>query len=283
MVARRGFRKLGGDAPPIAEETANKASETETETISGASPPNGTETETTPADDPVACGREAWKRVSEEQVRGKERAGKEWADWLLIGAALLVGRQESLKNADAAQPKGKTYNQAFGNWLQHNGFEGIDKSDRAKLMQITEDWDRLTDWYAALPETDRLRWHHPVTLWRRLKCKDRPSPWNCAQSASTEKEAPKEQPRSSGNVLKAANKATGLAKELLRVWSEKFPLDDRTDESVGQGVQDFVPSIDETIDAWKEARKYFFELAARQSAQIVLEGTRRVRDSKEAA
>ena len=114
------------------------------------------------ADDPVALGREEWLRL-------KEDAPVTWDKWRKIGAAVYIGRQETMAAVGAKKPKGKKYNVRFGHWLQLNGFDDIDSGDRGKLLRIMENLSAVEAWRATLSEADRLRWNHPYSVWTAWK------------------------------------------------------------------------------------------------------------------
>jgi hypothetical protein len=81
------------------------------------------------ADETVRRGQHAWVRV---------RGDHTWADWLQVGAALVTGRTEAMREARVNEPVGHNYNTAFGTWLQRYGFETIDKGDRARLFKVMD-------------------------------------------------------------------------------------------------------------------------------------------------
>lgn len=128
--------------------------------VSRAAPPNPD------ADTTVAEGRAAW-------TRRKAETATSWDDWKLIGRALAVGRQEALTRANKARPVGQKYNKAFGDWLQMHGFDDIDKSDRAKLLQLIDNLKSVEEWRANLTEGQRARYNAPSTIWRAWDCPDR--------------------------------------------------------------------------------------------------------------
>lgn len=117
-------------------------------------------------DDPVNLGREAWLRI-------KNAAGKAWADWKLIGEALMVGRRELMAKAGTNKPSGKKYSVAFHHWCHDHDFGDFDKDDRAKLLLIMENLSAVEAHRASMSEADRLRWNHPTAVWRAWKCPDR--------------------------------------------------------------------------------------------------------------
>jgi hypothetical protein len=115
------------------------------------------------ADDPVAAGREAWGRL-------KNAAGKAWADWVAVGEALLVGRQEAMVAAGTNKPSGKKYNVAFHHWIHDHDFGDIDKADRAKLLLIMTNLPEVEAFRARWSEAERLKRNCPYTVWQAWRC-----------------------------------------------------------------------------------------------------------------
>ena len=115
-------------------------------------------------DDHIVRGQQAWKRL-------KEAGRTTWADWKLVGTALLAGRQHAIEVAKT--DTGKRYSDAFHFWLQTRGFDKIHKTDRAKLLQIMDDLERFEKWLDTKTENERASWNHPSTVWRISRCKTR--------------------------------------------------------------------------------------------------------------
>jgi hypothetical protein len=132
------------------------------------------------AADAVELGREAWRRR-------KADARACWADWLLIGEALVAGRERAMAEARTNKPAGKRYNLAFHAWLDAFGFADIDKADRAKLLLIVKHRDEVEAWRASLTQAQRADLNHPSAVWRAWKCPNRGQRWANEQQ-------PKEEP-----------------------------------------------------------------------------------------
>jgi hypothetical protein len=115
-----------------------------------------------PRQDVVEAGREAWQRRKAD-VRAC------WEDWVLIGKALLSGREKAMEVAGKSEPRRKAYTVQFSHWLQEHRFHDIDKADRAKLMQMIEKLPELEDWRDTVPEATRQRLNHPSAVWRAWK------------------------------------------------------------------------------------------------------------------
>jgi hypothetical protein len=108
----------------------------------------------------VTEGSKAWTRLKHNTLQN-------WIDWLLVGAALLVGRREAMRIACSNRPVGGRYRRAFTWWLRENGFADLEKRTRADLLRIMECVEQIEVWRAGLDKEDRLRINHPTTIWRR--------------------------------------------------------------------------------------------------------------------
>src|SRR2546428_4415943 len=76
--------------------------------------------------DIIERAQEAWQR---------HRQGAAWADWMLIGEALTLGRELAMGEAEAKRPEARRYHALLGKWLERHGFRKMDKSDRPRLVR----------------------------------------------------------------------------------------------------------------------------------------------------
>jgi hypothetical protein len=104
----------------------------------------------------IRRGREAFKR---QQFA--------WNDWMAIGDAFVIGQTESMLLANTNKPEGKRYQKAIDVWLIENGFKGLDKSVRSRLRKCCEYRDKIEKWRATLTESERFRYNHPNTVYRK--------------------------------------------------------------------------------------------------------------------
>jgi len=102
----------------------------------------------------------AWSRVKKAQSRM-------WGDWMTIGEGLLEGRRWAMQMAGVNRPEGKGYVTAFGEWLTRWKVHDMDKSDRAKLLQLMEERPAVEEWRATLTDHDRRMLNHPVIVRRK--------------------------------------------------------------------------------------------------------------------
>lgn len=108
----------------------------------------------------------AWARL-------KRAEAKLWSEWMTIGDGLLEGRRWAMRIAGAERPEGKGYNTAFAEWLKRYHVDDMDKSDRAKLLQIMEERPAVEEWRATLTATERRHLNNPVIVWRKWSAANR--------------------------------------------------------------------------------------------------------------
>src|SRR5215471_13879959 len=102
----------------------------------------------------------AWQRVKKAQT-------KMWGDWMTIGEGLLEGRRWAMQMAGTNRPEGKGYVTAYAEWLTRYKVDDMDKSDRAKLLQLMEERPAVEEWRATLTDYERRSLNHPVIVWRK--------------------------------------------------------------------------------------------------------------------
>jgi hypothetical protein len=102
----------------------------------------------------------AWARVKKERKR-------RWSEWMIIGEGMVEGRNWAIRQAGSNGPEGKGYNLAFAEWLTRYKVDDMDKSDRAKLLQLMEERPAVEAWRADLPDEERLNLNNPTSVWRK--------------------------------------------------------------------------------------------------------------------
>jgi hypothetical protein len=112
------------------------------------------------------AGTAAWVRLKKK---------KAWIDWLTVGEALRIGREEAMRRAGVNRPEGKGYNMAFGKWLADYKLDDMDKADRSRLFNVMDEIGRIEEWRKTLTTTERLRLNHPSTVWRKWKATQEPA------------------------------------------------------------------------------------------------------------
>lgn len=148
----------------------------------------------TNTDTVVSRAKEAWQRVKEDSKRL-------WTDWLLIGEAMEIGRDQAMRRAGASRPVGRGYNEAFSRWLADNGFADMDKGERARLFDIMANLSDVDQWRASLEnDADRRRFNHPNAVWRQWQA------WKRREGHRDAAPAPKQQSQQQANLeLQAEN------------------------------------------------------------------------------
>ncbi|MGB6286779.1 MAG: hypothetical protein WBG18_20575 [Xanthobacteraceae bacterium] len=112
------------------------------------------------APDTVRQGQEAWERL---------RSHSTWEDWKKVGAALVIGRAEAMRDGHVNKPKGRSYNAAINAFLKKFGFDGLDSGDRSRLLNVMDHLNAIEGWLGKLPPKERLRLNHPASVLRRWK------------------------------------------------------------------------------------------------------------------
>jgi hypothetical protein len=108
----------------------------------------------------IKRGQEAWMRHKQDAT---------WADWMQIGEALSIGRQDAMATAGTNAPVGSRYNAEFGNWLTRHKFDDIDKGDRSRLFEVMDNQGAIEAWRGTLTQAVRLRLNHPSSVLRKWK------------------------------------------------------------------------------------------------------------------
>jgi hypothetical protein len=135
----------------------------------------------------VTRGREAWRDLRNDET---------WEKWVAIGRAIEIGRTETMRLLHTNQPKGRAWSETFGNWLQENDFDKIDKGVRSRLQTCLDNLTAIEAWRQTLGLTQRLQLNHPNAVYRR---------WQSAKAA----------PKGPGD-----NAKPGLRGEVIRLQSE---------------------------------------------------------------
>jgi hypothetical protein len=97
--------------------------------------------------------------------------------WVKIGKALQIGRDYSLKATGANRPMGQIYCKAFSAWITKHGFERMAKSTRSVAIELAENVEAIEAWRDTLPERQRKRLVHPLSVTRRWRASNSARQW----------------------------------------------------------------------------------------------------------
>ena len=89
--------------------------------------------------------------------------------FLKIGQGLLVGRNLVLRSTGANAPHGRRYSLAFSRWIREYKFETMAKSLSSVCIDLAENAEAITAWRDTLPERQRKRLVHPLSVTRRWR------------------------------------------------------------------------------------------------------------------
>jgi hypothetical protein len=88
---------------------------------------------------------------------------------MTIGEGLLEGRRWAMQQAGTNRPEGKGYVVAYAEWLKRYRVDDMDKSDRAKLLQLMEERPAVEEWRATLTDYERRNLNNPTIAWRKCR------------------------------------------------------------------------------------------------------------------
>ena len=102
----------------------------------------------------------AWTRVKKSEARL-------WSEWMIIGDGLMEGRNWAMQVAGVNEPAGRGYVTAYAEWLKKYRVDDMDKSVRAKLLNIMEERASVEEWRSTLPVSERRRLNNPDVVYRK--------------------------------------------------------------------------------------------------------------------
>jgi hypothetical protein len=110
-----------------------------------------------------------------------------WGEWMTVGEGLLEGRRWAMQVSGVNRPEGRGFVTAYSEWLKRYRVDDMDKSDRAKLLQLMEERPAVEEWRATLTDHERRNLNNPVIVWRKWTAATRvkkPKPRTAGYSAS---------------------------------------------------------------------------------------------------
>jgi hypothetical protein len=108
----------------------------------------------------VRQGQEAWLEIGRAES---------FEAWKRIGAALAVGKAHALNVTGANAAWGRNYSRAFSEWSKQYHFDRMPASTRSVCIVLAEHESEITKWRDALPQRQRQRLIHPLSVIRRWK------------------------------------------------------------------------------------------------------------------
>jgi hypothetical protein len=108
----------------------------------------------------IRAGVDAWKAITKTES---------FDGWLAIGRALQIGRDYALRTSGANSAMGRLYCREFSIWIEGHGFRGMKKSVRSVAIELAENSAAITAWRDSLPERQRRRLIHPLSVTRRWR------------------------------------------------------------------------------------------------------------------
>jgi hypothetical protein len=111
-----------------------------------------------PNADAISAGREAWQRLC-------RRGDATFADWIVVGQAVAIGRAECLKRAGTNKPFGKKYTAAMAEWLLDAKLDDIHQQERYWALRVIDNLEAIEGWRATLDDKSRRRLSHPQAIW----------------------------------------------------------------------------------------------------------------------
>jgi hypothetical protein len=121
---------------------------------------------------------EAETRQAQARVRILRAGIDAWAasnkaasfeSWLRVGAALAIGKAHALRVSMANAAQGQNYCREFSLWVRQHGFEKMPAGTRSVAVELHEHAEAITAWRDALPERQRKRLVHPLSVTRRWR------------------------------------------------------------------------------------------------------------------
>jgi hypothetical protein len=113
-------------------------------------------------------GTAAWNQL---------KKSKDWGHWVIVGEALLAGRNMAMRAAGTNRPEGRGYNEQFSAYIDHYKLAEIPKDVRAHLLQLMEHRVEIEEYRQSLPLGERLRLNHPSVMirnWRKATAENKP-------------------------------------------------------------------------------------------------------------
>jgi chromosome segregation ATPase len=179
---------------------------------------------------------QAWRRI-----KGAE--SRLWGEWIVVGEGLLAGRRWALQVSGSEEPRGRAYNTAYSEWLNHyRGIRDMHETVRARLLKVMEERPAIEEWRATLTEPERRNLNNPTTVWRKFNARTRTPASRRQRNASR-----------TGEELDQSNaRIDELEEELQQVRQENTELD----EELRQARHELVEELEQQAQAREQAQEH---------------------------
>ena len=128
----------------------------------------------------IRTGVECWQAIGRAES---------FDAWKRIGAALAIGKTHALKVSGASQAWGRNYSREFSDWIKQHGFERMPAATRSVAVELHEHAEAITSWRNTLPERQRKRLVHPLSVTRRWRASTAHGNGRCAQDLKRDAKA----------------------------------------------------------------------------------------------
>jgi len=112
----------------------------------------------------IKAGVTAWRDI---------KRSASFESYLALGRALCCGKVWAMHAANTNRAWGSLYSRRFGEWLTQHGFHDryhkMTPSVRSHAIELAEHASEITRWRDSLPERQRRRLIHPLSVTRRWK------------------------------------------------------------------------------------------------------------------
>jgi hypothetical protein len=108
----------------------------------------------------IKQGLDSWQGINQ---------ANSFENWKKIGAALLIGKRRALRITGANAPSGQNYCREFNRWVLEHHFERMPAPTRSVAIELAENEQAISAWRDALPEWQRRRIIHPLSVTRRWR------------------------------------------------------------------------------------------------------------------
>jgi hypothetical protein len=191
--------------------------------------------------------------------------------WLDVGDAILIGREEAMREAGTNQPEGGRYNRLFGEWLVREKLD-FDKGDRSRLLQVMDNRLAIEGWRMTLPLVERRNLNHPSTVLRKWKAstkigelKEKRTQSNAANFLRRELDDAKAHNAELQAALDARDSSRLTAKQHFSALIEL--LQDEPQLALQDAVNGFCREMKRAWDVRRQAKKPLRAMTAKETEQ----------------